>query len=407
MIPKDRNPRPVELPSRRDLLLFLTQCSLCSACLRTLCDGFLPRGVRAINCYNKHCKVCSGVRNSLDILAKEAVSKIEKMGYEWESFRIDVRIPIPNWAQSEPFLTIFSFLKNEFKKELKKEVGTIIEESTGKIVDIFAPDIIVTFDSYGKIYLNSSPLFIEGKYEKLVRWISQTKWSCNNCYEAGCIECDGKGRYFCTSVEELITTPIKVLFGTTSIRFHAGGREDVDVLVLPAGRPFVIEIINPLKRKINLHKIEDYINFYTKDLVRVKMISYTTQLRKAELKRLAETSFKSYSGIVKFSRAINRRTLNLASKKLQGVIIKQRTPFRVMKRRSDRIRYKKIQQIKLRPISNCSANFQIVCQGGTYVKEFISGDDGKTTPSLSEILRAQCRCVELDLMDVYLQNDEV
>jgi tRNA U54 and U55 pseudouridine synthase Pus10 len=31
------------------------------------------------------------------------------------------------------------------------------------------------------------------------------------------------------------------------IKFHAGGREDVDVRMLRGGRPFVLEFVNPRK----------------------------------------------------------------------------------------------------------------------------------------------------------------
>ncbi|MEM2002924.1 MAG: hypothetical protein QXT77_09790, partial [Candidatus Methanomethylicaceae archaeon] len=40
------------------------------------------------------------------------------------------------------------------------------------------------------------------------------------------------------------------------------------------------------------------------------------------------------------------------------------------------------------------------CQGGLYVKELISGDDGRTKPSVSEVLGAGARCVELDVISV-------
>lgn len=32
------------------------------------------------------------------------------------------------------------------------------------------------------------------------------------------------------------------------MKFHSGGREDIDVRMLHGGRPFVIEMVNPLLR---------------------------------------------------------------------------------------------------------------------------------------------------------------
>jgi tRNA pseudouridine synthase 10 len=40
------------------------------------------------------------------------------------------------------------------------------------------------------------------------------------------------------------------------------------------------------------------------------------------------------------------------------------------------------------------------CEHGTYVKEWISGEDGATSPSLSDIAGVPCRCVELDVLEV-------
>ncbi|MHA1905460.1 MAG: hypothetical protein ACW977_16030 [Candidatus Thorarchaeota archaeon] len=45
-------------------------------------------------------------------------------------------------------------------------------------------------------------------------------------------------------------------------------------------------------------------------------------------------------------------------------------------------------------------------QGGTYVKELISGDDGRTTPSLSESLGVKCECIQLDVIAIYTNETD-
>jgi tRNA pseudouridine synthase 10 len=40
-------------------------------------------------------------------------------------------------------------------------------------------------------------------------------------------------------------------------------------------------------------------------------------------------------------------------------------------------------------------------QGGTYVKELVSGDNGRTTPSVSERIDTACECVELDVLEIH------
>jgi tRNA pseudouridine synthase 10 len=45
----------------------------------------------------------------------------------------------------------------------------------------------------------------------------------------------------------------------------------------------------------------------------------------------------------------------------------------------------------------------IRCQGGLYVKELINGDEGRTRPSVSEIVDVPAECIELDVMEVELE----
>ena len=42
----------------------------------------------------------------------------------------------------------------------------------------------------------------------------------------------------------------------------------------------------------------------------------------------------------------------------------------------------------------------IECEGGLYIKELISSDEGRTSPSVSEILGKKAFCVQLDVLEV-------
>jgi len=44
------------------------------------------------------------------------------------------------------------------------------------------------------------------------------------------------------------------------------------------------------------------------------------------------------------------------------------------------------------------AEIDLLTDGGLYVKELVSGDDGRTRPSLSEVLGVPATVVELDVM---------
>ena len=46
------------------------------------------------------------------------------------------------------------------------------------------------------------------------------------------------------------------------------------------------------------------------------------------------------------------------------------------------------------------AEVRLRCDGGLYIKELISGDEGRTRPSLAECLAVPARVVELDVVSV-------
>jgi len=46
------------------------------------------------------------------------------------------------------------------------------------------------------------------------------------------------------------------------------------------------------------------------------------------------------------------------------------------------------------------AMLRVRCEGGLYVKELVSGDEGRTLPSLTGILGKQAKVMELDVVDV-------
>lgn len=53
-------------------------------------------------------------------------------------------------------------------------------------------------------------------------------------------------------MEEIIAAPFKDRFKFKEIKFHSGGREDIDVRMLGNGRPFLIELVSPQIIRENL-----------------------------------------------------------------------------------------------------------------------------------------------------------
>ena len=56
--------------------------------------------------------------------------------------------------------------------------------------------------------------------------------------------------------------------------------------------------------------------------------------------------------------------------------------------------------VELEDMDDSSATIRVHCGGGLYVKELISGDAGRTKPSLSELLGVGVQVVELDVIEI-------
>ena len=70
------------------------------------------------------------------------------------------------------------------------------------------PEIVVLVNPLEKeVRLQINPLYIAGRYRKLVRGIPQSKWFCANCSGKGCEKCNWTGKMYQESLEEIIEKP--------------------------------------------------------------------------------------------------------------------------------------------------------------------------------------------------------
>ena len=91
---------------------------------------------------------------------------------------------------------------------------------------------------------------------------------------------------------------------------------------------------------------------------------------------------------------------------LHGVKLYQRTPDRVAHRRADLIRRRDVIDVN-KPVVEVMADgtreveFTLRCESGTYVKETVHGDSGRTQPSVASLLKAKCEVLWLDVGDIH------
>ena len=80
--------------------------------------------------------------------------------------------------------------------------------------------------------------------------------------------------------------------------------------------------------------------------------------------------------------------------------IRQQTPLRVLRRRADKVRIKHVIDLSYEIIDDTHFNMIIKTEGGLYIKELISGDEGRSQPNVSEILGVEAVCDQLDVLEV-------
>ncbi len=348
------------------------------------------------------CRLCEGIFDKIELIAKRALDAVSDI--EFETFLFGSSFP-PEWlVREEELWTEYGITTSEsIKGHFNREVGKKFSEITGKEFDRKKPDVtLIVHIPDIRIERYVSSIFLKARYRKLVRNIPQTRWPCNECDGIGCEACNYTGKRYPTSVEEEISPLVVETFEGKDSKFHGAGREDVDALMLGSGRPFVIEIISPKKRHADLEELTRKINEKAKGKVEITRLEYTDKDLVRALKENASQAVKTYRAKIYCEKPIDKERLKILEKKFTDQqLIKQRTPNRVSHRRADLIRHKVVYSVKIDDILNQQEFVAIIeCQGGLYVKELISGDEGRTKPSFSELLDNNCKCVELDVLDV-------
>ena len=346
----------------------------------------------------KNCWLCNGLLDEINHFSN--LIKKSLRNYEYDTFLVGSKID-EDIEDREQELIKFTATKysESIKTELNREIGKILEENLKKNVDFEKPTIMAVVDtSFDVVYLQISSLFIYGRYKKFKRDIPQTKWSCKICYGKGCKKCNYSGKLYDTSVEEIIAEKFLEETKGEDESFHGCGREDVDVRMLGNGRPFILEIKNPKKRKLKFTELERIINKNNKDIIEVSNLRYSN---KDEITRLKQSSFnKTYRIVIKCKKTLNNEKLKKAAISLCGRKIGQFTPSRVAHRRANMIREKHIYDCQIESIDGVMATLIIEAESGTYIKELISGDEGKTKPNLSDIIGIPCQVTELDVINI-------
>jgi len=359
----------------------------------------------------KLCFICEGYLDKKRF--KEVASKIidELREYEFRNFLVGAKVPSEIREREDMIRSEYMITTGEdIKEDLTREIGRLIQREIGKEIEYKTPEVVIIVDIFSDTYeVQVNPLFIYGRYRKLQKDIPQTSWYCRECWGRGCIRCNYTGREYPESISELIGGPAVELFEAIDFKFHGAGREDVDAVVLGSGRPFIIELKHPRKRFIELKILEEKINQEAMGKVEVLDLRYSSRRELRLLKSLSPLVSKTYEAIVEFEYDVDEEALRKLTVEMSSITIEQWTPTRVLKRRSDKLRKKKLHYVEAEKINSKVVKFKIKAQGGLYIKELIDGDNGRTKPSIMELLgnkpvKIQLAVLEVEKMQNYIEE---
>ncbi len=326
------------------------------------------------------CTLCGGLFDEIDgwvARCRDALADLE-----FDTLLVTSR-PDPAIVEREEALwtEVGGNLAEPYKQAFNREVGGRLCEALDVEPDFAHPDVVLVADhAAGTVTAEPRPLFIRGRYRKLVRGIPQCRWAA-----------------WPTSVQEIVAGPILGAAGGEDHVFHGCGREDVDVRCL-GRRPFVLEIVRPRRRRLDWAALEAEVN--RDERVEVIGLERCPAGAAAEVKALRPD--KTYRALVHLAGPVEAAALD-ALEQLRGPI-RQRTPRRVAGRRANRVRCRRVRDLQWRPLGGRAVELSVRAQAGLYIKELVSGDAGRTRPSVSEVLGVGADCAELDVTAIHVDT---
>ncbi|XP_046383655.1 tRNA pseudouridine synthase Pus10 [Ischnura elegans] len=253
---------------------------------------------------------------------------------------------------------------------------------------------------YAPVSCYHNSLFVAGRYNKYSRILSQTPWVI-----------DGERRVE-SSVQELISEIIVKAFKAQGSKFSASGREDVDVRTLGKGRPFAVELLDPHRVHVSPQELKDLqheINNNAIGRIAIRDLQIVPKEELCKLKYGEEEKKKRYTALCVALTPPPPGALESLSEKVNDLVLHQKTPIRVLHRRplAERLRTVHAATAEVVPSEGGSSEsvhfiLKLRTQAGTYVKEFVHGDFGRTEPSLGSLLGVEVDVLALDVEEIEL-----
>lgn len=347
------------------------------------------------------CQLCDGLFDRVEKMTEVVEHALDPIGFE--TFLVGVRVDPAIEDRDESLWAAIGAEETEsITSELNREIGKRLDAKHDDWeVEFETPDVTAVIDTrFDHVAFTYRSLFIYGRYRKKTRGLPQTKWPCRRCKGTGCTRCGSTGRQYLITVEDFVEQSGLEASGATEAKFHGAGREDVDALCLGTGRPFVLELVDPRKRDLDLDALQEAINRGGEPAVDVGGLKF---VEKDAVKLVKQASGgKAYEADVAFTDPVPGETLLKACHMLEAAPVAQRTPSRVSHRRADKVRHREVARCRVRSRDDDGLHARLLIEGeaGLYIKELINGDGGRTTPNLADEVGTEAVCEALDVVEV-------
>lgn len=351
-----------------------------------------------------NCTLCEGLISEIPNFRDLVLESFSD--FSISSFKIGTIVDKDILKREVEFQLLFGEgLGEALKSQLNREIGISVYKKAEIDALMDNPDAVAIIDTgYDVVNLEIKSLFIEGNYNKYDRTVPQTRWPCHSCKGIGCDKCNNTGQLYPDSVQSLIARHFTIASSCSEDLFHGMGREDIDAAMLGRGRPFVLELRMPKNRSLDLLEIEKKLNTENEGRIKASKLKFVKRPRVAELKNTV--CDKTYRVDVSISDKISIESLKKGAQRLTSTVIEQRTPTRVSHRRADLVRPRLVNSVDVISFTDGMAELVIRAQHGTYIRELVSGDDGRTVPSLTSLIDAKCKVEVLDVLNLHLQAKE-
>jgi len=333
---------------------------------------------------SEKCYICRDLLSNLGPYVDQLASISEKTHYS--SFLIGA-ILRPSLVDRDDLVRSRFQMRGAdgIKTEITKSLTKSFARKSKKPADHLDPDLtfLVNFRT-GVCEQRAKSVVVSGRYTKSRRGLPQKQQPCSDCRGRGCIFCSDHGITDFDSVEGIISKLFYEKFGSPRARFTWVGGEDRDSLVGGRGRPFFAKLANPKLRNSRLEKA-----------VSLGDVSLS------ELRRIGQVP----SGPIRFrSRVVLRvkSDARITSKQLSGLSALTRDPVVISD--GSRSIERSVHELACRKTSPDTFSVELLADGGLSMKGLVEG--GGASPSMSEILGADCTCVQFDFEDIAVNDNK-